>query len=253
MWDEALLSRIEDAGINASAPAQQLWLDGWILRSAPVKAKRSRCINAVAEGRLSLDERLRQAAAVYRSAGLPMVLRLTAFSRPRSLDGELGARGFERFDETRVMVSSALRAGAMPPLDQGLEWVALDHAAFAAAIGALRGTPPDQVQAHGRRLGQAPVPHQGFGIRRDGVLLACGQFAVETGLVGLYDIHTRAEARSKGLARQLCGRLLSLAASQGAELAYLQVEADNDPARRVYHHLGFADAYGYHYRQAPAG
>ena len=28
----ALLSRIEDAGLNASAPPQQRWLDGWIVR-----------------------------------------------------------------------------------------------------------------------------------------------------------------------------------------------------------------------------
>ena len=39
---EALLSRVEDAGINASAPPQQRWLDGWLLRFSPGKAKRAR-------------------------------------------------------------------------------------------------------------------------------------------------------------------------------------------------------------------
>ena len=33
-----------------------------------------------------------------------------------------------------------------------------------------------------------------------------------------------------------------------ARVGYLQVDADNLPARAIYHHLGFADAYAYHYR-----
>ncbi len=37
------------------------------------------------------------------------------------------------------------------------------------------------------------------------------------------------------------------------ESRYLQVEASNAPARRVYERLGFADAYAYHYRSPPAG
>jgi hypothetical protein len=58
---DILLSRIEDAGINASAPPQQRWLDGWLLRFSPGKAKRARCVQAVADGRLPLAERLRLA------------------------------------------------------------------------------------------------------------------------------------------------------------------------------------------------
>ena len=57
-FDPLLLSRIEDARLNASAPPQQRWLDGWLIRFSPGKAKRARCINAVAAGRLSLEEKI---------------------------------------------------------------------------------------------------------------------------------------------------------------------------------------------------
>ena len=77
------------------------------------------------------------------------------------------------------------------------------------------------------------------------------QFARQAELVGLYDVFVRDSARGRGLARVLCERMLALAAADGARVAYLQVEGDNTPARRVYHALGFADAYAYHYRQAP--
>ena len=99
----------------------------------------------------------------------------------------------------------------------------------------------------------SPVPYNGLAIVReeDGATLACGQFAREAELVGIYDVFTDERARNQGLARVLCQRLLSLAAKEGATIGYLQVEADNLPARHLYTRLGFADGYAYHYRVAP--
>jgi len=249
-FDPVLLSRIEDAGLNASAPPQQRWLDGWLVRFSPGKAKRARCVNAVAAGRLALDAKLTLAAAVFDDAQLPMVLRITPFSQPRDLDAQLKARGWRRIDDTRVMVCAALDAPADAPLPAGLVWQALGHNAFAQAVGQLRGSPLSQSQAHAQRLELSPVPFTALAIRReaDGALLACGQFAREADLVGLYDIFTAEPARGQGLARQLCVRLLAQARTEGARSAYLQVEADNLAARSVYERLGFADGYAYHYR-----
>ena len=44
-FDNTLMSRVEDAGLNASATPQQRWLDGWLVRYLPGKARRARCIN----------------------------------------------------------------------------------------------------------------------------------------------------------------------------------------------------------------
>lgn len=250
---ESLLSRVEDAGINASAPPQQRWLDGWLVRFSPGKAKRARCVQAVAEGRLPLAERLALCAAVFAEAQLPMVLRLTPFSLPAGLDALLAALGYPRLDDTRVMVAPQCPALA-EPLPAGLQLQPLAAAEFAEAVGALRGSPAGQRSAMAERLKAAPVPFQGWALRRpdDGAVMACGQVATEAELVGLYDVFTHPDARGQGLARRLCSHLLARAHAAGARVAYLQVEADNAPARAIYHRLGFADAYAYHYR-SPAG
>jgi len=251
--DEALLARIEDAGLNASAPPQQRWLDGWLVRTSPGKARRARCVNAVADGRLPLEEKLRLAQAVYAEAGLPMMVRITPFTRPPGLDAWLAGRGWSAADESRVMVCTALPSGEPPPLPAGTCWEPLDAPAFADAVGALRGSPHGHRQAHAQRLAFSPVPTRGFAIRSvaDGSVLACGQFAREGELVGIYDVFCHPQARGRGLAGRLCERLLTLASREGAVASYLQVEADNQPARRIYQRLGYADAYKYHYRVAP--
>lgn len=258
---EALLSRIEDTSLNASAPPQQRWMDGWIVRTSPGKAKRARCINAVAPGRLPLAQKLALARDAFDEAGLPMVVRITPFTEPSGLDAELAAQGWTTLDDTRVMVLANLQGGPLaqspaapqPPLPAGTAWARLSAEAYAEAVGLLRGSPPEQRRAHAQRLKFSPVPYEGHAIQHaaGGEVLACGQFAREAELVGLYDVYTAEAARGQGLARRLCERLLTLAAAQGARVAYLQVEADNHPARHIYQRLGFTDRYSYHYRQAP--
>jgi len=250
-FDRRLLSRAEDAGLNASAPPQQLWVDGWLVRFSPGKAKRARCVNAVASGRQPVGHKLARVEGIFAAAQLPLVVRITPFTRPAGLDVELATRGFAVIDDTRVMV--APRLAGLPSADgrpRGLEWTALSHTAMAQAVGALRGSPLAQRQAHAERLANAPVPFTALGLRRvaDGAVVACGQMAREDDLVGLYDVFVAPAERGRGLARLLCTRLLCDAREAGAKSAYLQVEADNTAARAVYARLGFADGYAYHYR-----
>ncbi len=258
-FDATLLSRVEDAGLNASAPPRQFWLDGWIVRTNPGKARRARCINAVAPGRLPWADKMRLAQALLDEAGLPLLVRTTRFTLPGSLDDELAKAGWPAADETQVLVRPDLLSqtqqdtnSTMPPA--GLVWQRLSHEAYAAAVGMLRGSSPEEIKAHEERLRFSPTPYRGHALlREDGQVLCCGQSAREGTMVGLYDVYTHPSARSQGLSRWLCGRLLTLAAEAGATLAYLQVETDNAAAQKVYRRLGFQYGYSYHYRQPPAG
>jgi len=251
--DDTLLSRIEDAGLNASAPPQQRWMDGWLLRLSPGKARRARCVNALAAGRLPLLHKLQLAAEVFAQAQLPMVVRITCFTQPPDLDTTLADMGWQRLDETRVMVAPRLPIRPSAPESAGLRWRLLPPAEFAAAVGALRRSPLPQVAAHAQRLASSPVPYEGYALcDPDGQVLACGQLAMEHELVGLYDVFTHPDLRGRGLAHQLCERLLTLAALAGARVGYLQVESENTTARSIYKRLGFVDGYSYHYRQPPA-
>jgi GNAT superfamily N-acetyltransferase len=245
--DPTLLSRIEDAGLNASAPPQQRWVDGWLVRFSAGKAKRARCVNAIASGRLPIAQRLAACAQVFAEAGLPLIVRITPFTLPANLDDILARSGLRRFDDTRVMVLAALPNAAVPvPASVSIHPIGLES--FAQRIGGFRSSPLAQRQAHAERLLNAPVPFFAFELRADRETVACGQFAIEGDLAGLYDVFTAPTARGRGHASMLCKHLIAQAQEHGARQAYLQVEGDNEAARSVYRRLGFTDGYAYHYR-----
>jgi GNAT superfamily N-acetyltransferase len=253
-FDLGVLSRIEDAGINASAPPEQLWMDGWLVRFSPGKAKRARCIQAVAAGRLDVEARLMRCMTVYANAGLRPYVRITPFSQPSGLDEQLAALGMERIDDTRVMVAamSDIRAVRAAPI-VGVNYQSADPDTFAEWVGGQRGSAVGERRAHASRLTQAPVPHRAFlAIDSTGASVAGGQVAVEGDLAGLYDVFTAEASRGLGIGQALCRHLLDIAAGEGAQWAYLQVDAGNETARRIYRRLGFDDAYAYHYRSPPA-
>jgi ribosomal protein S18 acetylase RimI-like enzyme len=247
------LSRIEEVGLNASAPPQQRFIDGWLVRFCPGKAKRARCVNAIAAGRAQLAEKLALCQQVYDAVDLPMLVRITPFSEPRTLSGQLDHLGFRRMDDTRVMVCTEPGKHAAPRLLQDMSSHSVGHEAFAQTVGALRGSSIAQRRTHAQRLANSPVPFFATVLKRDGEIVACGQHAIEGELVGLYDIFTAPAARGQGIAGMLCHLLIADAMSRGAKTAYLQVEGDNVPARAAYQRLGFVDGYGYHYRTMDPG
>jgi predicted GNAT family acetyltransferase len=82
--------------------------------------------------------------------------------------------------------------------------------------------------------------------------VACGSLALEGKLAGIFGMVTAAEHRGRGIASAIVAKLLDDARAADAETAYLQVEADNVPARRAYSKFGFKDCYAYWYR-VPSG
>lgn len=240
----ALARRAEAAGLNASAPPQEAEIDGWLLRLSPGKAKRSRCVNALAEGRLPLNQLLERCGQVFAKSGLPLIIRITPFSQPADLDRQLQNLGWFEFDWADVMVRTTLDELPSTP---GLR--AMDGDRYAATVGQLRGSSQVAIEAHAERMRHAPRPYQGFILEgAEGELLALGQIVVEDDIVGLFDIFTPPEQRGQGHALTLCAALLKEARRQGAYQAYLQVGTDNAVAKRLYARLGFEFAYRYHYR-----
>jgi ribosomal protein S18 acetylase RimI-like enzyme len=161
------------------------------------------------------------------------------------VDDFLAGAGWQRFDDTRVLVLPELTGQSLTAHREVHQTTQADYVEI---VGELRGSPPAQCRAHLERLAACPVTYEGFVLRVGGKVAACGQLVLEDGLVGLYDVVTAASERGRGLARLVCMHLLATAKNRGAKAAYLQVDAGNVPALALYRKLGFREGYGYHYR-----
>jgi GNAT superfamily N-acetyltransferase len=115
----------------------------------------------------------------------------------------------------------------------------------------LRGSSPEQQDAHLERLRHTPLPTHPVLALVDGRPVGAGQVALDDGLAGIFDVVTAESARGQGVATRVVERLLSWAWEHGAGQAYLQVDAGNAPALTVYRKFGFDTVYRYHYRGRP--
>ena len=237
--------RLEELGLNSSAPPGQLLYDGWLLRLAPGKAKRARSVNAVYASSLPLEGKIAYCERLFGAAGVPALFRMTPFSQPAELDAALERRGYGRFDATAV-----LGADIDPP-SQAASATPMALEPWIDAISAIRGASHVERAAHLARLQASPLAVRPLAIVASGQVVATGLTIVEDDCAGLFDIVVREDARRRGHARALVTGLLASAWELGARHAYLQVNADNGAARRLYSLFGFEERYMYWYRGRP--
>jgi GNAT superfamily N-acetyltransferase len=127
---------------------------------------------------------------------------------------------------------------------------AVDAAGFGEALGMLHQLGPAKAAAERDRFARSAVPGLYFVVRKGEAPIACGSAALDGSLAGVFGMVTAATHRGRGLASAIVTALLDAARERGVATAYLQVEAENHPARRVYQKFGFEDCYAYWYRSA---
>ena len=243
-------ARLEEAGLNAVQTQRQVFYDGWLLRLSPGKAKRARSVNAHFGSTLPLDDKIAHCEKLYSSRGLPTLFRVTPVRHPPALDAALEARGWVAFDPTLVQVMPLARPPdiARRRADADIVLESPSVAAFVEAVGTMRESPPHQRTAHLERLGNTPLPMLALLATLDGAAVGAGQVALDGELAGVFDVVTHESVRGRGVATRIVERLLAWAWEHGATHAYLQVEAGNAPALRIYERFGFVTVYEYHYR-----
>jgi GNAT superfamily N-acetyltransferase len=215
-------------------------LDGWELRYGYGLTGRANSAWPRRDlGGLALEDRIGRLEAWYRERGLPPKVQLSPASEPEGLDEELASRGWERSRD--VLIETAKTTAVEP--DRPVELLDRPDEAWLDVWLGSRVFPADQVD---RVL---PMLEAG-----DTVFARVGDFAVgrgtyHDGWVAVTCMATRPEARRQGAARAVLSALIRWAHVRGARLS-LNVDASNEPARRLYESAGFEPKYPYWYRTA---
>jgi ribosomal protein S18 acetylase RimI-like enzyme len=244
-----VIARLERAAAHAwPATISRLEPDGWLLRSTP-GLDRGRSNHALPPCRVLHEDELGPAiervAAFAAQHGTRTGIQVGPLALHGALDNELTRRGWSAQWPTVVLVADRL-AALEGPGGAGPSVVASDHATAAWLAAWAESEPGRDVGAHRRTVLAGLAGRASFA--------RIGQRAVaigvqEDGLLGLFCLAVAPGHRRAGLGTAIVRALLE---RSDAAHAYLQVEADNDPALALYGRLGFTESHRYRHRVAPS-
>lgn len=241
--------RYEAAGFRAW-PAAAVHYDGtWVVRlTAGHPAKRLNSVNPLDPGDVQdLPERIIRAGRRFDAYGRPLTFRLSPLAGRKLVD-HLDGEGWKAFGESLVMrldLDNEAVHGAMDQIPMK------DMGRFVSASMTTHGTEPALRPGLSEIIGGIQ-PEAGLFVLEQGEEPLATAICVHEGdLAGLFEVATAEAHRGKGYGRRLLLSALKWARLRGARHAWLQVEADNFGARRLYGTLGFTELYRYHYRRRP--
>lgn len=228
-------------------PALSSTYDGaWITRLTPGHpSRRLNSVNFLDPGDgANIPTRVAAARDRFDAAGVPLAFRLTPLSAPE-LKEHFDAEGWRTEAESIVMRA---RLADLPETD-ALDQIPLkDVERFVEAAAVVRGV-HDGRWAVLAKVINSIQPEAGLFIVEDNGAPVASTICVHEGaLAGLFDLVTSESHRGKGHGRRLVTSALRWARLRGARFGWLQVEADNATAIRMYEKLGFSELYRYSIR-----
>jgi GNAT superfamily N-acetyltransferase len=257
---EAIL-RLERAAAAHWRGTEEAWLGDWLLRAADGFTGRANSALPLGDpGRPgSPGAAIDAVTRWYRARGLPPMISVPApldgDGDAPALDAELARRGWSlRAGPAFVMTAdgpaSAGTSRSQAGLPPGLAFRA-DRAPDDAWLAAYRyrgqQDPPPVV----RTLLTSAADQRFLSIRTAGGVAAIARLSFAEGWAGITAVEVTPGRRQSGLGRALTREAFAQAAAHGLGQVFLQVEADNTAARRLYEQAGFRYSHRYHYRLAP--
>ena len=244
---ETAIKTIEDLSLNAWPSHQMELYDGWILRFSHFYTHRTNSVEQFGASSLPWREKIPYCEAAYQRWGTPAIFKISPLVS-KDFDYVLECRNYEIQHTTNVMVLNLEEANLDAPVDM---------------VTVSQSIPVDWIEGLFTLKGTTNVIHREIvptmyhaiakdticvSIKKQGVIIGTGLGILDRDYVGVYAIHIREDYRKQGLARSLCTCILQEGMKRGAQKAYLQVVAGNDPAIWLYQSLGFQDFYTYYFR-----
>ncbi len=236
------IRRLEEIGARTWPARTTERRHGWLVSiDAGVTRRANSVLPLDCEDGPAIDQRIEDVEQRFQERGLTPCFKMTRAARPGDLDALLERRGYraEGYSHVLTMATSQASGSQGPSVELFSEatpdWLACHwpgHTDDEGWIGIVR---------------RIAGPKAFALVRIDGVPAGTALANVADGWTCITAVHTQPAYRRRGVGRALVTALADWARRQGSGI-FLQVEADNAAALRLYVSVGFAPAYDYHYR-----
>ena len=244
----------EEAAINGFPPLRQVVFDGWMLRFSRNVRRTANSATPLRMPGKDVDSLIATAEALYRAQGQPTIFRIPSFMPPQ-IDEQLAACGYTAEGESCIIegpldpiVASATSFGGTA----AVELASQPTSEWFAGMARLQGQAAEFHAIYRQIVGSIVLPAAFAELAVDGEPVALAYGAIHRGMLCYESVVTDAQRRRQGYSRRVLAALARWAKQKGATGATLQVEADNTPARALYHSIGMTtELHRYHYRRQP--
>ena len=244
----------EEAAINGFPPLRQVVLDDWLLRFSGGGRRTANSATPLREPSGDLDAVVDIAEALYRAEGQPAIFRIPSFLGP-AIDRHFAERGYTEEGESCIIEGplDPIIAAAAPFGGTGAVRLSpKPDADWFAAMQLLQNRPGTYGEDYRQIVSSIVLPAAFAQLSVDDEPVALAYGIIHRGMLCFESVVTDQHRRRQGLSRRVLAALTEWAVQNGATVATLQVEADNTPARTLYHAVGMTtELHRYHYRRAP--
>ncbi|MCA3564064.1 MAG: GNAT family N-acetyltransferase [Methylocystis sp.] len=241
--DLEIVRACEERLVNVWPAVSTLLMDGWVVRFAHGYSGRANSASAVVPGALMPEPLLDTIEQLYDDAGLPPSVRVTPLAGP-DVEPLLLRRGYRIKDQSRMMILPLERYRDIAP-DPRVRLEGAPSRRWLAGVSSHQEPSKRSADHLFAIVGHLRVPAAFATLEIEGKAVGFGMGAIDRGYAEIGSIMLDGAWRGQGLGRATVDALLAWAARQDAALAFLQVDATNAAARRLYASQGFADLCGY--------
>lgn len=244
MSEVGAVEAIERATLAAVAPEEVVEIDGWLVGLDPGTIRRAASAVPLSHDLPHDPAVLDAIEAAFAARGLSPAFRVADAPGLSAVREALAARGYGFEQPTLVKTAEVAAVRAVTSAEPAQVSDRPDEAWAAVFLG--EGFDPVDGAYRVKALSRSPGA--AYGAVREGTrALAVGAGSYSHGWVSFHGMRTDAAHRGKGLAGRVLAGLAATATERGVDLAFLQVEEKNAPARALYRRAGFTPAWRYHY------
>lgn len=230
-------------------PAREVQQYGqWFLRANDGVTRRANSVFPLGSPPASdLQEAVGMCVSFYKERGILPRFQVTSASRPAGLDASLENLGFTFEMRTYMQTAPIDRLLDFEPT-VNVEILAQPDNNWIDSYKRVGGFSKQHLKARADLMRRINLCKAFALARVDDIIAGVGVGVLEGAWLGIFGIKTISSQRRKGVGTAVNHALAAWGAQQGARRAYLQVEASNDSALKLYSKMGFETEYHYWYR-----
>ena len=234
--------KVEAACRDAFPALEEQQIGGWLLRQSDTRTRRNNSLNPLSTDPLA-DELIEHVEQVFAKRNKRSVVRVLSFLT--DADRFLERHNYQREGETITFGATLNESNCHKAV------IRKTHAdpVWLDARQKILGDTSEQISAFRSVTDMILAPTCFVERHHENQIVSIGYGTVCHGFLVFESIATASDFRGNGFAQDALLSLMAWARGHGADKACLQVEADNEPAKRLYARLGFDQLlYGYHYQ-----